>query len=46
MYNIKYLKTNTKSVEGKINTNFHDDEMTKEDSRCNCLSVILIDFLK
>lgn len=46
MYNGKYLKTKIKSVEGKINTNFHDHEMAKEDSHCNCLSVILIDFLK
>ena len=29
MYNGKYLKTKIKSVEGKINTNFHDHEMAK-----------------
>ena len=42
-YNEKYLKTKTKSYEGKINTNFHNDKMPKEDYSCVCLSVILID---
>ena len=34
--------------EGKINTNFHNDKMSKEDPHCICLSVVLIDsvFLK
>ena len=28
--NEKYLKTKTKSYEGKINTNFHDDKMPEK----------------
>ena len=27
----------------RINGNFYDDEMPKEDSHCNCLPVILLD---
>ena len=36
----KYLKTRTKSYEGKITTNFHYDETTKRGSHCICLSAI------
>ena len=43
VYNKKYLKTKKKSYEVKINTNFHNDKVPKEDSSCVCLSVILID---
>ena len=39
----KYLKTEIKSYEGKISTNFHVDKIPKEGSHCICLSVILID---
>ena len=39
----KYLKTRTKSYEGKITTNFHYDETTKRGSHCICLSAIQID---
>ena len=43
----KYPKTTIKSYEVKINKNFPDDAILKEDSHCICLSVILIDlFLK
>ena len=42
MYNEKYLKSKTKSNGGKINTNFHDNGMPKEDHWI-CLSVILND---
>ena len=31
-----------KSYNGKINTNFHNNEIPKEDSQRICLSVILI----
>ena len=41
VYREKYLKTKIKSSEVKINTNFHDDEIPKEDSHCICLLVIL-----
>ena len=30
-YNDEYLNTKIKSYEGKINTNFHDDKVPKED---------------
>ena len=43
LYNEKYLKTKTKSYNGKINTNFYNDKIPKEGSQCICLSVILID---
>ena len=32
----KYLKTKTNSYQGKINTNFHNDKIPKEDSHCIC----------
>ena len=41
--NEKYLKAKIKSYNGKINTNFHNNKIPKEDSHCICLSVILID---
>ena len=43
LYNEKYLKTKIKAYKGKINTNFHNNKIPKEDSQCICLSVILID---
>ena len=36
VYDKKYLKTKIKSYEGKINTNFHDDGISKESSHCIC----------
>ena len=39
----KNLKTKIKSYRGKINTNFHNNKVPKEDSQCTCLSVIFID---
>ena len=32
-----------KSPNGKLNTNFHKNKITKGGSQCICLSVILID---
>ena len=43
VYNEKHLKAKTKSYNGKINTNFHNNKIPKESSHCICLSVILID---
>ena len=43
VYHEKYLKTKMKSYNRKINTNFHNNEIPKEDSQYICLSVILID---
>ena len=38
--NKKYLEAKTKSYNGKINTNFHDNKISKEGSQFICLSVI------
>ena len=43
IYNEKHLKAKTKSYNGKINTNFRNNEISKEGSYYICLSVILID---
>ena len=43
VYNEKYLKAKIKSYNGKINTNSHNNKITKEGSQFICLSVILID---
>ena len=43
VYNEKYLKAKIKSFNGKINSNFHDDNIPKEGSQFICLSVILMD---
>ena len=42
-YNKKYRKTEIKSYQGKIDTNFHSDKIQKQGSQCICLSVIFID---
>ena len=42
VYNEKYVKTKIKSYNGKINTNFHDNGLSKEDSHCIWLSLILV----
>ena len=34
VYNEKYIKTKIKSYNGKINTNFHNNKIAKEGSRC------------
>ena len=39
----KYLRATIKSYNGNINTNFHNNNMSKEDSQLICLVVILID---
>ena len=43
VYNKKYIKTKVKSYKGKINTNFHNNEISKEGSEFICESVILLD---
>ena len=42
-YNEKYVKCKTKSFNGRINTNFHNNKIPKEAFQFFCLSVILID---
>ena len=42
-YNQKHLKAKIKSYDGKIKTNFHNNNVPKEFSQCICLSLILID---
>ena len=44
-YNEKYLKSKIKCFNGEINTNFHNDKISKEGSQFICLSVILIDYV-
>ena len=39
----KYLNVKRKYYKGKINTNFDNNKIPKEDSQYICLSVILID---
>ena len=39
----KYMRATIKSYNGNINTNFHNNKMSKEDSQLICLEVILID---
>ena len=43
VYNEKHLKAKIKSCKGKVNINFHNNKIPKEDSEFTCLSVILID---
>ena len=43
VYNEKYIKTEIKSYEEKINTNFQSNKVPKKGSQYICLSVILID---
>ena len=42
VYNEKYIKTEIKSYEEKINANFQGDKVPKKGSQYICLSVILI----
>ena len=39
--NKKYLNNKMKFYEGKINTNFHEDKIPKEDSCCIFLLIVL-----
>ena len=43
LYNEKYLRAKMKSYNKKINSNYYDNKIPKEDSKFMCLSVILID---
>ena len=43
LYIIKYLKTKIKSYKGKVNTNFHNNEIPKKGSQSTFLLVIFID---
>ena len=43
VYNEKYLKAKIKFYNGKINTNFRNNEILKEGSTFICLLAILID---
>ena len=37
VYNEKYLKTKISSYSGTINTDFHNNKIPKEGSKCICL---------
>ena len=39
----KHLKTKKKSFNGKINSNFHNNNILKEDSQYICVLGIMID---
>ena len=41
--NEKYIKAKIKSYDGKVNSNFPNNKISKKDCQCICLSVILID---
>ena len=43
VYNEKYLEAKIKCYNGKINTNFYNNKIQREDSQFICLSLILID---
>ena len=45
VYQEKYLKAKTKSYNGKINKNFHNNKIPKEGSQCIYLYGVLINFL-
>ena len=41
--NDKYIKKKIKSYGDKINTNFHDKKISKENASCKSLSLIMLD---
>ena len=43
VYNEKYLKTEIKSYDGKINTHFCDNKVPEEGSQYICLPIVLVD---
>ena len=43
VYNEKYINSKTKTYNGKINTHFHNNEVSKQCSQCISLSIVLID---
>ena len=45
VYDNKYIKTNVKIYNNRINTNFHGNKMPEENEYYTCLSVILLDSL-
>ena len=45
VYNEKYLEFKTEFYEDKIDTDFYDNGMSKEDSHLICLSVEFVDYV-
>ena len=41
----KYIKTRTKIYAGSMVTNFHNKKIPKEKAPCECLSIIMLDFV-
>ena len=41
----KYIKTKIKIYAGSMVTNFHNKKMPKEKAPCECLSIIMLDFV-
>ena len=45
MHNGHYIKTKIKIYNNRINTNFQGNKIPENNKYCNCLSVILLDFV-
>ena len=45
VYSRIYQNTKIKSYKGKVNIDFHDNEIPTEGSHGTCLSVMIIDFV-
>ena len=45
MHNGHYIKTKIKIYNNRINTNFQGNKIPENSKYCNCLSVILLDFV-
>ena len=45
MYNKEFRKTKIKFYGGKINSDFHGDEIPRNGSHCICVLVIVIDYV-
>ena len=43
MYNDKYIKTEIKIYNNKINANFQGSKVSENNEYCTCLSVLLLD---
>ena len=43
--NDKHIKTKIKMYEDKVNANFQDKEVSKEDNSDDCLSLIILDYI-
>ena len=42
----KYIKTKIKIYDDRVNTNFHDQKVPKENTAYKCISLIMLDSVK